>query len=122
MGSGEFWFNQDDNLADIEDALQKVIYTQGDTNTHVALKFAREYAYLPATIAEADLLKQQGKTIMAVGIGQNADKVELEAIATDASHVFIADNTDALKELHKEITVRTCKSIFELNSNTTPAN
>ncbi|GFO07336.1 collagen alpha-6(vi) chain, partial [Plakobranchus ocellatus] len=140
----EFWFNTYSTKKEILDSLQTVFFTQGDTNTHEALKFAREYSYLPfhgtrpdksqyvivvtdgkakdlnATIAEADLLKKLQVTIMAVGIGANADKAELEAIATDSSHVFIADNTDALKTIHSDITVRTCDSIFELKTTTAP--
>jgi len=59
---------------------------------------------------------------MAVGIGKNADKAELEAIATDPSHVFIADDVDALANLHKDITVKTCKTIYDFqNASTTPA-
>jgi len=142
----EFWFNTYQTKQDIEDALQKVVYKQGATNTDLALKFAREYAYLPfhgaranenqyvivvtdgtaanitATIEEADKLKAAGKTVMAVGIGKNADKTELEAIASDPSHVFIADDADALANLHKDITVKTCKTIYDVqNKSTTPA-
>jgi len=139
----EFWFNTHSTAQDIKDNLQRIIYTQGDTNTHLALQFAREYAYLPfhgarvtnqyaiivtdgratdlqATIAEADKLKANGVTVMALGIGANADKAELEAIASDPSHVFIADTKDALAEIHKDITRRTCKSIFELQATTIP--
>lgn len=139
----EFWFNTHSTAQDIKDNLQRIIYSQGDTNTHLALQFAREYAYLPfhgarvtnqyaiivtdgrasnltATIAEADKLKAQGVTVMALGIGANADKAELEAIASDPSHVFIADTKDALDEIHKDITKRTCKSIFELQATTMP--
>lgn len=140
----EFWFNTYSTKQEILNSLQTVFFTQGDTNTHEALKFAREYCYLPfhgtrpdknqyvivvtdgtakdynATIAEAQLLKDMQVTIMAVGIGQNADKAELEAIATDLSHVFIADNSDALKQIHSDITIRTCDSIFELKATTAP--
>ncbi|RUS71914.1 hypothetical protein EGW08_020327, partial [Elysia chlorotica] len=140
----EFWFNTYKTKQEIIDSLQTVFFTKGDTNTHEALKFAREYSYLPfhgtrpdksqyvivvtdgrakdfnATVAEADLLKRLQVTIMAVGIGANADKAELEAIATDPTHVFIADNADALKRIHGDITVRTCDSIFELRTTTPP--
>merc|ERR1712130_702902 len=142
--SVEFWFNSYKTGQEIDQALQKVTYTKGATNLDKALKFARDFAYLPFhgtrpnesqyvllvtdgkaadpqnAIAEANILKQQGKTVMAVGIGQNADKAELTALASDPSLVFIADSSDALVTLHKDITVKPCKTIFELKT-TTPA-
>ena len=61
-------------------------------------------------VLQADQLKQQGVTVISVGIGDQINKGELTAIATDPSHVFVVSDYNALTNLHTEIKRRTCSS------------
>ncbi|KAH9500955.1 Collagen alpha-5(VI) chain [Bulinus truncatus] len=57
----------------------------------------------------ADLLKADGITVIAVGIGSLADKIELEGMATDPKkHVFRIDSFDMLHVLKAELVKSAC--------------
>ena len=61
-----------------------------------------------ASRVQSELLKQQGVRVMAVGVGDQVDRAELAAIATDPSHVWLVADYSALTHLHKEVKRRTC--------------
>ena len=61
-------------------------------------------------VLQAEQLKQQGVTVISVGVGDQINKGELTAIATDPSHVFVVSDYNALTNLHTEIKRRTCSS------------
>ena len=63
------------------------------------------------TTAEAKKLRDAGVTVLAIGVGSGITKSELNAIATDpdSSHVYSADNFDALKSLKALLSTKACE-------------
>ncbi|KAH9500956.1 hypothetical protein Btru_069322 [Bulinus truncatus] len=60
----------------------------------------------------ADSLKADGITVIAVGIGSLADKIELEGMATDPKkHVFRIDSFDMLHVLKAELVKSACDEV-----------
>lgn len=66
------------------------------------------------TAAEAKKARDAGITVLAIGVGSGVSKPELNAIATDpdSTHVFAADNFDALKSLKALLSTKACEGKF----------
>ncbi|XP_060079522.1 collagen alpha-1(XII) chain-like [Ylistrum balloti] len=129
----DFDLNENQNQQELQSAINKISYMNGETETHLALNFAKthsiavQYGGRPGvqkyivvmtdgksnepnlTVNYANVLKQQPNvTIIALGIGSAVDTSELQAIATDSKHVFTVSNFDLLNVLEKELTDTTC--------------
>ncbi|XP_061197993.1 uncharacterized protein LOC133206079 [Saccostrea echinata] len=130
----EFHLNAHHDKQSLANAINNIRYISGGTNTADALKYARETSFQTAngarnnaakiaivitdgkststiaTSAEAQRLRQKGVTVFSVGVGA-ANKQELNAMATDpdASHVFVVNNFDALKQINGELAQKACE-------------
>lgn len=114
-------------------AIQKMPYIGGGTNTNVALKFLREdilssakrRSGVPAvaiiltdgmsyrsdvTAMQAQLARDSGIQIFVIGIGNQVDTTELNAIASDPDKqfVFSVDNFEALDQIKEDLAIKTC--------------
>lgn len=131
----EFGLNQYGAKSSLLTAIQQIGYLQGTTHTESALKFAREEMFTAAdgarddakhyviiltdgvssntneTIAQANMLKQQGVEVIAVGIGSNVNKEEINAMASDLNHVFTVSNFSALRTIREDIKKAACEGI-----------
>ncbi|XP_005107268.2 uncharacterized protein LOC101847901 [Aplysia californica] len=67
-----------------------------------------------ATIAAADLLKDEGVTVFAIGVGNGIDRVELEGIATEpnCTHVRMIADFSELNSIASDIKEAACKAEF----------
>ena len=63
------------------------------------------------TAAEAKKARDKGITIIALGVGHGIRKSELNEMATDpdSSHVYTADNFDALASLQAFVSNKACE-------------
>ena len=63
------------------------------------------------TAAEAKKARAKGITILALGVGHGSKKSELNEMATDpdSSHVYTADNFDALASLQAFVSNKACE-------------
>ncbi|OWF36148.1 Collagen alpha-5(VI) chain [Mizuhopecten yessoensis] len=129
----DFDLNDNHNQQELQNAISKIKYVNGETATHLALNFARTHTLAvqnggrpgvqkyvvvmtdgrsnepQLTVSYANTLKHQPNvTIIALGIGSAVDKAELQAIASDGKHVFTVSNFDLLHVLEKELTDTTC--------------
>ncbi|XP_060566778.1 uncharacterized protein LOC132725621 isoform X26 [Ruditapes philippinarum] len=144
----EFHLNSYKNKEDIIDAISRIKYTYGMTNTADALKLMRTEMFSPAngdrpgianlaivitdgestvkndsTIPEANRAREQGIQIYAIGIGLTAT-VELNAIAGRPENRYFIDNFDELDEkmerIYKNICPETTTQLPPTTSATTP--
>ena len=76
-----------------------IVLTDGNSNNPALTK------------TEAEKLRKAGTTVLAIGIGSGISKAELNSIATDpdSTHVFTADNFDALKTLKALLATKACE-------------
>ena len=111
--------------ADIDGAIQNILYRYGETYTGEALRLAMEEILIPGhdredmpnvgiiiTDGKANddietpirALRNSGTTIFAVGVGNSYDEQELKKMAGDESRVFTAqfDNLDGIINKIKE--------------------
>ena len=65
----------------------------------------------PLTAIEARKARAKGITILALGVGRGIGKAELNEMATDpdSSHVYTADNFDALSSLQALLSNKACE-------------
>ena len=65
----------------------------------------------PLTASEAKKARDAGITILAIGVGSGARTSELNAMATDpdSTHVYKADNFDALTSLQALLSTKACE-------------
>ncbi|XP_060600216.1 uncharacterized protein LOC132753729 isoform X4 [Ruditapes philippinarum] len=131
----EFNMNTYHDRQSIQDAINKIPYHSGGTNTAKAITFMNTDSFsaahgdrpnvpnvaivvtdgksssATATAAEAKKLRDAGVTVLAIGVGSGVSKAELNAIATDpdSTHVFAADNFDALKSLKALLSTKACE-------------
>ena len=70
----------------------------------------------PLTAIEARKARAKGITILALGIGRGIGKTELNEMATDpdSSHVYTADNFDALGSLQALLSNKACEGTHNL--------
>ncbi|XP_056003035.1 cartilage matrix protein-like isoform X1 [Ostrea edulis] len=111
----DFYLNTYHNRHDVLNAIQKIAYMQGGTNTSFGIQFVRENSFEPqnggrqnatrivivitdgqsadpaATKHEAQLLHQQGVQVYAVGVGSQVDNSELKAISSDGTPILVGD-------------------------------
>ncbi|KAK3802432.1 hypothetical protein RRG08_017617 [Elysia crispata] len=121
------------NKPDLLEAVGAIRYTRGNTNTHKALKFARsevftdqnggrgsapnflvvltdgQSSYPKQTAAEANLLAQEDITVIAIGVGGNYNRTELEVIASSPDLVFDVKNFRSLNSIKDQMVSDICE-------------
>lgn len=127
--------NQYSNQQSLLSAISNIPYLGGSTHTDLALKYARSQAFSSSnggrsgalkivvvmtdgqstspteTATEANLLhKVGGVKVIAVGVGLNVDKRELDKIGSDSNHVFTVANFNSLNSIKSEVTYAACQS------------
>lgn len=60
----------------------------------------------------ADQLKSNGVDVFVVGIGRNVELSDLQEISSGPKKVFLSKSFKDLKNVHKEIAIRSCKGIY----------
>jgi len=119
------------NNVDEAIAIKNTTYYPGFTMTSEALKFAREEMLDPsngrrldaqavvvvltdgkstipaATVIQAQMLKDTGVLVVAVGIGKDVDQTELAAIASGPEHMSTVTSFDLLNTIQQDIVVTT---------------
>ncbi|KAK0051441.1 cartilage matrix protein, partial [Biomphalaria pfeifferi] len=115
-------------------AIDRATYMHGNTETGLALKYARNEVFSSSmgarldvpriiilltngaatnhaqAVTEADLTRANGITIYAVGIGNKIDRLELQQITGDSSHVFTAVSYNDLETLVTPILNAACQA------------
>ena len=134
----------------IVDAIGRIEQTRGETNTAAALHDIRRHFFNAkhspraaivriaiivtdgrsddsrATSHEARLLRESGVHVFAVGVGQDVDMQELNAIASEPAEDYVntVDNYDALNSIKELLAIKACQgnvlvsSSFPRNVNT----
>ncbi|KAK7478695.1 hypothetical protein BaRGS_00030080 [Batillaria attramentaria] len=132
----EFHLNRYTSKSAVKNAVDRVPYTNGVTNTHLGLRYAADTSFSAsngarqefyinnngrgavqdgrssneaATLAEARRLRNMGVSVFAVGVG-NIDRDELNAIASDPDndHVFVVGNANALSGIKQSLQDKIC--------------
>ncbi|BFZ22806.1 hypothetical protein BsWGS_25845 [Bradybaena similaris] len=121
---------------DVAAALLAAPYIEGETNTHLALKYIVANRMFSAgsggrpnapdvvvvvtdgsaskeqtTKAAADSLKARGVEVFAVGVGEQADLQQLVALASSSQHVLVVADFDLLDYIEQELADRVCSSV-----------
>ncbi|XP_013410815.1 uncharacterized protein LOC106173996 isoform X2 [Lingula anatina] len=129
----EFHMDRYNTETDVVNAVSKISYTKGGTNTALALKLAREQSFATAhvrpgvphiaivmtdgrsgnaaaTANEAKALIKAGVTVFAIGIGPNIQTSELNAIASDpdSDYVIKVAGFDGLQALQVQLAAKAC--------------
>ncbi|XP_041351171.1 collagen alpha-4(VI) chain-like [Gigantopelta aegis] len=139
-----FWLNQYKTKSQILAVISNMSYDAGNTETNLALAFARTQSFTPAhgarkdatqilvimtdgqssekakTIAEAHNMHATKVRVISIGVGKNIDANELNTIATDKNHAFTVANFTALQTIENEVVKTTCHS-GELECRSVPA-
>lgn len=110
--------------------ISNIPYDSGGTNTHLALKYARETNFYYArsgvskiavvitdgksnsrseTLAEAVKLRNSGVIIFSVGVGDGVDRSELSGMASKSSYVFDVASFSALDSIRDKLTKTACE-------------
>lgn len=131
-----FHLNRYNNQKDLIEAIRKIGYRKGSTNTHLALRllntvFQRKYGDrigVPniaivvtdgksnnplSTKIEAGKLQKANVVMFSIGIGKNLRESEMIAMASKptSEHKFTVDNFDVLHSITKKITTKTCEGM-----------
>ncbi|KAK3798993.1 hypothetical protein RRG08_050229 [Elysia crispata] len=132
----EFHLNTYSNQQDIVNRVRTTNFTSGSTATHLGLEFAlqncftrangsRTYASQVAivimegksdnanfTAAAAKKLRDAGVTVFSIGVGNQTDQTELNAIASDphSTHVFSVDDFDSLSGIIGSLLKGVCET------------
>ncbi|KAL4238702.1 hypothetical protein ACF0H5_003409 [Mactra antiquata] len=133
----EFYLNRYSTKSSLLSAIQRIPYTSGNTRTDLAIKYVADQMFLNAhgdrpdandyviiltdgastqpndTLREAQNLKQQGATVLSIGIGSSVNKAELNGIASDKHHVFTVDSFDALKTIREDVKKAACEVVSQ---------
>ena len=130
----QFRLNEYDNRLDMKAAIDEIPYTHGTTNTAAALKLIREQVFQPnvgdrddlnnvailltdgnsndfaQTLLQARLAREQGITLITVGINDWINMDELREIASDPDdlNVFQIDKFDQITRLRNDIKAILC--------------
>ncbi|OWF52291.1 Collagen alpha-1(XII) chain [Mizuhopecten yessoensis] len=139
----EFSFQSHYNKNDLLDAINKISYLRGGTDTASALRNIRLQVFTPgvarqyvahvlvvitdgysrspkSTEVEAALLHQMGVHVFAIGVTEDVDVKELKHIASDPgndvqSFIFTVSNFDALETIKDVLAIRAC-NVVDLES------
>ncbi|KAL3865536.1 hypothetical protein ACJMK2_042912 [Sinanodonta woodiana] len=140
----EFKLNNHTNLNDLLAAIDGINYTIGGTNTADAIQLMRSEGfdrerpaapdigivitdglskYPTLTKAQADLAKNEGITLFAIGIGNETQQEELKNIAS-GDRVYQVEGFDALETINLAVAHTTCgvnlNESFVTRSTTSP--
>ncbi|XP_076097610.1 collagen alpha-5(VI) chain-like isoform X1 [Mytilus galloprovincialis] len=129
----EIWLNEYISSYSLRNAINKITYQQGITNTHLALDFVRQNSFLPSnggrpdaekvvivltdgqstdpakTKTAAEDLHLAGAQVISIGIGSGIGSQELETIASDKQHAFKVASFDALRTIETQIQQAACQ-------------
>ncbi|XP_062586510.1 cartilage matrix protein-like, partial [Saccostrea cucullata] len=127
--------------ADILNAIDRIPYMSGSTNTAEAITYAIQHSFTPiggdrapvsdvlfvvtdglsislsATSQAANLAHKAGIKTFAIGIGNLISIQELLNIASDSKHVFRVSTFDALHLLQNELRSKTCEALSQSSLN-----
>lgn len=116
----------------LKQKISNIPYDAGGTNTHLALKYAREtsFSYWNSrsgvakiavvitdgqsnnkieTLKEAEKLRNSGVIIFSVGVGDGVDRSELSGMASRSSYVFDVATFSALDSIRDRLTKTACE-------------
>ncbi|XP_063407751.1 matrilin-4-like [Mytilus trossulus] len=131
----EFKLNQFLDKNDLITAIGNIVYKTGGTNTGPAIKFMTTYSFSTAaghrtgvpkigivitdgksgdqanTLAESKKARASGIQLIAIGVGDGINTIELEGIANKpkTEYVYNVKNFDVLNILQASLSARTCK-------------
>lgn len=123
------------NQSQIIDAINKLPYYQGSTNTAAALSLLRSSVFTAAsgdrptapniaivitdgqsndplsTAAQAKALRQSGTILFSIGVGSGVNAKELNNMASDPDkdHVFTVSDFSAFGSIQKELAIKACE-------------
>nr|BAD16597.1 DEC-1 [Lymnaea stagnalis] len=123
-----------DSPVDVEQHIMEATYLASSTDTAAALQYILdqrmfadeqggrpdavkiiivltdgESTYPEKTRAEATKLQSLGYHMMSIGIGNEINELELNALASNTSNIFKAASYQVLDQLHKEVVTRACQ-------------
>ena len=105
-------YGQTNMAAAFRAARENVFGRSGDRNNvqnvAVIITDGRSEPDPSQTIPQANLLKQSGVTIIAVGIGSRVDSSELRAIASNPNDVIVAQNFEDLQDQLENLLTKAC--------------
>lgn len=126
-----FEFGLYNSASSLKQRISNIPYdSSGGTQTHLALKHAREKSFLDArsgiskiavvmtdgksdnraeTLDEASQLRNSGVIIFSVGVGDGVDRSELEGMASRYSYVFDVATFNALDSIRDMLTKTVCE-------------
>lgn len=128
-----FPLNAYSNAKVIGDAVSRVPYYAGGTDTAAALRYVKQNSFISskgartnstkivivitdgqsndarATKAAAEELRVSGVTTYSIGVGNGIGEQELENIATDINHVFRVSDYNALQQVQLSLGVENCQ-------------
>lgn len=137
----QFHLDTFDRASDVKDAIGLIKQSRGSTNTADALRRTRTHFFgkhtregvvqiaivitdgssndPKATAHQAALAREEGIHIFAVGVGQDVDPDELEAIASrpQDQYVFNVEDFMGLQRIKNLLAKRTCEGIENNNQN-----
>ncbi|XP_046370521.2 collagen alpha-4(VI) chain-like isoform X2 [Haliotis rufescens] len=127
-----FDLNSHTTKASLQMAVASISYTGGTTYTDKALALARGTGFTSThgarpdakryvivitdgesmsptqTLTAATNLKNDGVSIITIGVGTQVRQSELDGMATDKTHVFTVKDFNVLQTIHKEVQKKTC--------------
>lgn len=127
-----FQFGSFNSAYSLQQRINTIPYDSGGTNTHLALKYARERSFSYArsgiskiavvitdgqsnsrseTLDEASRLRNSGVIIFSVGVGSGVDRSELEGMASKSTYVFDVVAFNALDSIRERLTKTACEVI-----------
>lgn len=127
-----FQFSKYNSVESLRNGVSRIPYDSGGTNTHLALKYARETSFSYArsgvskiavvitdgksnnkqkTLEEAQKLSDSDVIIFSVGVGSGVDRSELEGMASKSTYVFDVATFSALESIRQRLTKTACEVI-----------
>ena len=82
-------------------------YANGDRNEvsdiAIVMTDGQSNVNTPGTLQQAALARNEGVLMLAVGIGNNVNRQEIEGITSDTNRAFFASNQDQLQRVANQI-------------------